>query len=262
MHHDQYSMPADMITLMSGQNLSLNARRFVHGLYHAVGMTLPDKSLWGVAASKDCRIRLTTLRKTIGPRGATDNRTYQAAIEELARNGALFQKLERIANGQGVLCRFSMKVLDCSRGRNKGFARFSLDDVAACRSATELTFLEHVLLHRNKDRPLFPLPGFDGKNPNPHWPKERDRWLRAACKVAERTGDRFLFALVSDDWDAGKLTIKVKCSNDSTKWDPGRLYSGGALTQLIEVDTTGHRYLDRDVAVARRRSTKVLSLAD
>lgn len=259
MDHDTYSMPADFITLLGRQHLSLNARRLVHGLYYGVGRALPDEKLWGMAASSDRRIRLTPLRETFGPRGAKDNRVYHAAIEELAQNRALFSKLEKIANGRGVLCRFSTLVVDCSRGKDAGFARFTLDDVAHCRCATELRFLEMVRLHRKKRRPLFCLPGYDGKKPNPHWPRERDRWLRAARNVAAHTGDRFLFALVYDDWEPGKLTINVKISNDTTGWDPGKLYSARALTQVIEIGVSGHQYLDTQTVATRRHLTNVHS---
>lgn len=256
MNHDSYSMPADMINLLNRENLSLNALRLVHGLYLAIGMTVPDPRSWGIAASKDCRIRLSALRKTIGPRGAKDNRVYRAAIEELREKSRLFAILEVIARGQGVRCRFASHVVDCVRGRN-AYARFTTEDVAQCRSAFELKLLSNVLLHRNKDRPVFFLPGYEGKAIAAPWPKNRDRWLRAALKVAGMTGDRFLFVIQDNDWETDKMAIKVKLSHTATAWDPGKLYSLGTMTRLVEVDATGHRYLDADTALSRRRYTKV-----
>jgi hypothetical protein len=257
MNQDYYSMPVDLIDLLNRQDLSLNALRLVHGLYLAVGMTHPDKKMWGIAASKDCRVRLAALRKTIGPRGAKDNRVYHAAIIELREKSSLFVTLEVIARGQGILCRFASHVVNCVRGRNLAYARFTTYDLAQCRSPVELKFLGNVLLHRNKDRPVFLLPGYEGKQLASRWPKERDRWLRAARKIADKTGDSFLFVLASDDWEADKLMIKVRISHDATAWDTGKLYSMGAMTRLIEVDATGHRYLDVETVMSRRRYAKV-----
>lgn len=82
------------------------------------------------------------------------------------------------------------------------------------------------------------------------WASSRGKWLQAARKVAEMTGDMLLFRVIEGIADPGVLKVEVRISNSNTIWDPDVFFKTGDGGRLVLVTDKGHRNLSAGEAKA------------
>lgn len=254
----QYRCEADVVRLLESRNLSLDALRLVHAMYHFLDnhpgwtpatMALPPNNLDDRIATALC----AELCAATATPGANDNGMLLRGVKDLKDTG-LLQHLE--IDGRKIRFRFSSTLANATQQIKGGkFAMVDCDIIARLRTPSQILFYTRATLVRRSDYPNFLLPNVSPEKAP--WDKTKRTWLAAAARVSQELQEDYLFIPQLDLRQERVTGVKVKISHANTDWSPGKFYPKFTGVPVCEVSKGRASTLTRREQARRCKWTRV-----
>lgn len=287
----KYIVPVDVVGKLETLSLGANALKLVHGMLLHADLTVDGvtKILWSGMITP-ALVRASFLREELGWASQKGNRPLRAAVADPGLK-QVFKSIAVTPNGRGVAREFHKRFIETATVKNfdpvNGKSKYALMNTACvgqCRTREDLLLLTRVSMHRRQDFPKFELVGAgrqeqipmakkktlhlpvpqqdlaDGGKTEPgptRWASSRDKWLQAARKVSEMTGDTLMFRVIEGIADPGVMKVEVLISNSDTHWDADVFFKTGGGCRLILVTDRGQRNLSAGEAKERAAGEEV-----